>query len=139
MSNVEQLQPRELERLRDREEAEVDLDVRAEEELEDAGDVEDRERVAVVREHVRDELVDPDLAVAVEVGEVEEDVGADPALDADGDDGERERCADGDLARAASPPARSAPVDGSRALMKKPLSRLAAFFVAMKCGEPGVS
>src|SRR5262249_13690464 len=70
---LEELQPGELERLRERREAEVDLDVGAHEELEQALDVEDGQRVAAVRENVRLQLVEPDLAVAGGVVEVEVD------------------------------------------------------------------
>src|SRR5262249_43694777 len=94
---VEQLQPRELERERNLRQDEVDLDVRAEEELQHAGDVEHGERVAAVRQDVRLHLVEPDLAVVIQVGEVEEDVRVDAALDARADEAERDGCADGDL------------------------------------------
>ena len=79
----EDREPRELELEPDRGQHEVDLDVCPQEQLELAGDVEHRKRVAAVREDVRLELVDADLPVAVEVGEVEEDRGCDAALDAD--------------------------------------------------------
>ena len=76
-------QARELERLGDREESEVDRYVRAQEEAELAADVEDGQRVAGVGKQVGEQLVQTDLAVAVQVRPQEVNVGGDPTFDAE--------------------------------------------------------
>src|SRR6185312_9889782 len=94
---VEQLYARELEGLGDREEAQVERHVGAQEEGQYALDVEHGDGVEVVGQQVGRQLAQPDLAVEVEVGEAEEDVGGDAALNAGGDQPEVDPGPDGDL------------------------------------------
>ena len=88
---------RELEAVRDREQAEIDLVEGPQEQVELPADVEDCERIEAVGDDVARELVEADLAVGVQVGEVEVDVGRDAAFHAGGDEAQREPGADGDL------------------------------------------
>src|SRR5207249_11330330 len=76
---------------------EVELDKGAQEEVHLATDVEDGERVSVIGVDESGQLVDPDLAVMIQVVEVEVDGGLDATLDAGASDAERDRRTHSDL------------------------------------------